>query len=104
MLYSGSDEFRDWAYHQRQTSDADVSVKELTAFRLTIEQITQSVAFHFGVNVDTIKSTERGKAIENLPRWVVKYLAQEVCSLKLREIAGHMGLKRAGVFQRPSES
>jgi chromosomal replication initiation ATPase DnaA len=37
-----------------------------------------------------------GKQSENLPRWVLMYLAQEVCGLKLRQIADYLGLARTG--------
>jgi len=94
--YLGSDEFRDWAYLQRQTTETDVTEKELRAFRPTIEQIAQSVADHFGVKVDTIQTAERGNNAENIPRWVAMHLAQGVCGLKLRRIADYMGLKRIG--------
>jgi chromosomal replication initiation ATPase DnaA len=33
---------------------------------------------------------------ENIPRWTVMYLAQEISGLKLREIAEYLGLKRTG--------
>jgi hypothetical protein len=94
MPYLGSEEFRDWAYQQRQSSDDGVSAKELKAFRPTIEQITKTVADHFCVDIDSIRASGRSKTVENVPRWVVMYLAQEDSGLKLREIADYMRLKR----------
>ena len=61
---------------------------------MSIEQISNTVADHFCVEIDSIKATGRGMRVKNVPRWVVMYLAQEIGGLKLREIADYMGLKR----------
>ena len=45
---------------------------------------------------DTITISRRGSVEDNIPRWVVMYLAQEMGGLKLREVAGYLGLKRTG--------
>ena len=94
--YLGSDAFRDWAYRQRQTDESELHRKTIQYFRPTIEQVTASVARHFKVDADGITKSQRGHVDENIPRWVVMYLAQESCGLKLREIADYLGLKRTG--------
>ncbi len=96
MPYLGSDEFRDWAYQQRKTDDANVSEIELRAFRPTIGQVTKAVTDQFDVDIDTIRDSQRGRVVENVPRWIVMHLAQDVCGLRLREIADYFGLKRTG--------
>ena len=94
--YLGSDAFRDWAYRQRQTDESELHRETIQYFRPTIEQVTASVARHFKVDADGITKSQRGHVDENIPRWVVMYLAQESCGLKLREIADYLGLKRTG--------
>lgn len=94
--YIGSDSFRDWIYLRRQGKDEEINQKTLQFLRPGIDQIAASVAGHFKVDLDVIKKSQRGRVDENIPRWVVMYLAQERCGLKLREIAGYFGLKRTG--------
>lgn len=94
--YLGSDAFRDWAYQQRQTDESELSRKTIQSFRPTIEQVIESVVRQFKVDADSITRSQRGRVDENIPRWVVMYLAQETCGLKLREVAHCLGLKRTG--------
>jgi REP element-mobilizing transposase RayT len=94
--YLGSDAFRDWAYRQRQTDESELDRKTIQSFRPPIEQVIDSVAKHFKVDADSITRSQRGRVNENIPRWIVTYLAQETCGLKLREIANYLGLKRTG--------
>jgi len=94
--YLGSDQFRDWVYQQRGVNDAEINRVDLQSFRPGIDQITESVARHFKVDADTITVSRRGIVNENIPRWVVMYLAQEMSGLKLRVIADYLGLKRTG--------
>ncbi len=94
--YLGSDSFRDWAFEQRRTDDKEISRETLQFFRPGVEQVAESIARHFGVELDTIKIGRRGILSENIPRWVTMYLAQEICGLKLCQIAEYLGLKRTG--------
>lgn len=96
MPYLGSDSFRDWAYQQRQADEDDLNRESVQFFRPGIGEIAETVAKSFKVDVDTIKKSQRGRVGENIPRWVVMYLAQELCGLKLREIADYLRLKRTG--------
>ncbi len=93
--YLGSDTFRDWIYKQRD-SEEEISRTTLQFFRPGIDQVTESVAKHFKVDFESIIISQRGKVNENIPRWVVMYMAQEMCGLKLQEIAEFLGLKRTG--------
>ena len=54
------------------------------------------VAKRFKVDSKTITISQRGRVDDNIPRWVVMYLAQEISGLKLREIAEELGLKHTG--------
>ena len=94
--YLGSDGFRDWAYRQRKTEDAEVSARSLQQFRPDISQVMDSVADCFGVEITSITESQRGRQKENIARWVVMYLGQELCGLKLRQIADQLGLIRTG--------
>lgn len=94
--YLGSDTFRDWAYGQRQTDESELSRKTIQSFRPDLDQVMDMVARHFKVNVDSITRCQRGRVDENIPRWVIMYLAREICGLKLQEIATCLGLKRTG--------
>ncbi|VAW88514.1 hypothetical protein MNBD_GAMMA17-658 [hydrothermal vent metagenome] len=96
MPYLGSDDFRDWAYQQRQTDDSEISRETSRHFRPTIEKITKLIAKSFKVDLASILSNRRGRVVNNIPRWVAMHLAQEVCGLKLSEIAEFFGLKRTG--------
>lgn len=94
--YLGSDAFRDWAYGQRQTDESELNRKTIQSFRPNFDQVMDTVARHFKVNVDSIIRPQRGRVGENIPRWVIMYLAQEICGLKLQEIATCLGFKRTG--------
>lgn len=94
--YLGSDKFRDWVYRQRKTDDKDISRKARKNFRPPIEAIIDLVSQQFSVERENIIQSKRGRVADNIPRWVVMYLAQNVCALTLREIAEIMGLKRTG--------
>jgi len=94
--YLGSDEFRAWAYQQRQTDDNEVSKSSLQQFRPNIDEVMKSVAKDFGVELLSLTESQRGRREDNVPRWVVMYLGQELCGLSLRQIADRLGLKRTG--------
>jgi len=94
--YLGSDEFRDWAYRHRQTDEMVVSKEVLKQFRPGLPEIATLIANHFGVDADTLTGNRRGLAEENIPRWVLMYVAQEVGGHKLRDIADLLELKRIG--------
>jgi len=94
--YLGSDEFRAWAYQQRQTDDNEVSKSSLQQFRPNIDEVMKSVAKGFGVELLSLTESQRGRREDNVPRWVVMYLGQELCGLSLRQIADRLGLKRTG--------
>ena len=94
--YLGSDEFRDWAYRRRQTDETVVSGDVLKRFRPDLPEIATLIANRFGVDVDTITKSQRGRGQENIPRWVFMYVAQELAGQKLREIADFLDLKRTG--------
>ncbi|MDT8452691.1 MAG: hypothetical protein RQ936_08115, partial [Gammaproteobacteria bacterium] len=88
--------FREWIYQQRHTDEDELGRETIRFFRPSIDELTESVARHFKVDPNTIKTGQRGRSNENIPRWLVMYLGQEICGLKLREIASYMGLKRTG--------
>ncbi|MCP4127152.1 MAG: hypothetical protein GY753_08835 [Gammaproteobacteria bacterium] len=94
--YLGSDSFRDWVYRLRQADDPEIDQKALKYFRPDIDQVTDSIARYFKVSRESIMISQRGRVEENIPRWMVMYLAQEICGLKLQEIADFLGLKRVG--------
>jgi len=58
--------------------------------------VAESVARHFNVELETIKISQEGRVDDNIPHWVVMYLAQEICGVKLSEITIYTGLKRTG--------
>ena len=94
--YLGSDKFRDWVYQHRHSDDVEIDQIALKQFRPDINQITETVARYFGVSRENIITSQRGRVAENLPRWLVMYLAQDICGLTLREIANFLQLKRTG--------
>jgi len=91
-----SDSFRDWIYQQRLTDEEELNRENVRAFRPAIDEVAESIARHFNVELETIKISEEGRVDENIPHWVVMYLAQEICGVKLNEIAIYMSLKRTG--------
>ncbi len=94
--YLGSEEFRDWAYRQRQTDVAAISGETIKQFKPSLDTMAASIAQHFGVEVDSITASRRGRVDENIPRWVLMYLARNVGGYTLRDIADSLGLKRTG--------
>jgi putative transposase len=94
--YLGSSGFRDWLHRQRLVDDTEITREADRFFRPDITQVSESVAQKFSVDIDTITTSRRGRVEDNIPRWLVMYLAQSLCGLKLREIAEYMGLKRTG--------
>jgi len=71
----GSEAFRDWAYQQCQNNDREISQEALRFFRPGIEELTEQVAKCFKVSPDTMTTSQRGRVGDNIPRWVVMYLA-----------------------------
>ncbi|MCF6219434.1 MAG: transposase [Gammaproteobacteria bacterium] len=94
--YLGSDEFRAWVYQQRITADEEVNQKILQQFRPDFDQVIKHILDEFSVDMSDIMGRQRGRREENIPRWVVMYLGQELCGLRLRQIADSLGLKRTG--------
>ena len=92
----GSNTFREWAFQQRKTDAKELNRETLQFFRPGIEQITETVARCFKVDPKTIINNQRERVNENIPRWVVMYIAQEKGGLKLCEIANYLELKRTG--------
>ncbi|HDH01093.1 MAG TPA: hypothetical protein ENG80_04725 [Nitrospirae bacterium] len=94
--YLGSELFRDWIYKQRATDELAIAKESLQFFRPGIDEIIESVAKAFKVSKDSIINNQRGRAHNNIPRWVSMTLAQECGGLKLVDIAAALGLKRTG--------
>lgn len=94
--YLGSEGFRKWVYRQRLIDEKEITHGVARFFRPDIIQVAESVAQKFSVDIDAIKFSKRGRVEDNIPRWLVMYLAQSLCGLKLREIANYLGLKRTG--------
>jgi len=94
--YLGSDGFRNWLHQQCLVDETELTREAVRFFRPDITQVIESVAQKFSVDIDTITTSRRGRVEDNIPRWLVMYLAQELCGLKLREIAVYLGLKRTG--------
>ena len=65
-------------------------------FRPNIDQVMETVLEVFAVDITSITGNQRGRREENIPRWVVMYLGQELCGLTLRQIADQMSLTRTG--------
>ncbi|PCI13005.1 MAG: hypothetical protein COB71_07225 [Thiotrichales bacterium] len=53
-----------------------------------------SVADCFGIEAASMTASQRGRQKENIARWVVMYLGQELCGLKLRQIADQLSFTR----------
>ncbi|MCP4237823.1 MAG: hypothetical protein GY770_30355 [Aestuariibacter sp.] len=94
--YLGSEKFRDWVNQQYRSEDPEIDQTALKQFRPDIKQISETVAQYFQVSPESIQTSKRGRVEENIPRWLVMYLAQEICGLKLREIADFLQLRRTG--------
>lgn len=96
MPYLGSDTFRNWVYRQRNTDETAISQAERACFRPDADEIVNQVASAFGVSKDSILRSRRGRAQNNIPRWVALYLCRDCGNLRLREMAEKFGLKRTG--------
>ena len=94
MPYLGSDDFRAWAYSQKQTDDESVSGREKSSFRPSMEKIIGKVAQAFNVTTQSVRVARRG--VQNVPRWVAMYLCQETGGHRLCDIAKTFGLNRTG--------
>lgn len=94
--YLGSDEFRQWAYAQRETDEMEITRQTRQHFRPGIAEIIESVAKQFKVSSESMLISQRGRVPNNIPRWVGMYMAQEYGAMTLKEIAGAFGLKRGG--------
>lgn len=73
-----------------------MSKSSLQQFRPGIDEVIKLVAKHFGVEPLSLTESQRGRQEDNVLRWVVMYLGQELCGLSLRKIADRLGLKRTG--------
>jgi len=93
MPYLGSDEFREWAYHQKSTQDNALSEKDKASFRPDMDKIINDAALIMGVTMDSILTGKRGKC--NVARWLAMYLCQEVGGHRLITIANKFNLKRS---------
>ena len=94
--YLGSQSFRDWAYKQRDTDELSVSKETLQLFRPGLDELIKKVVKEFKVSKESIIKSQRGRVVNNIPRWVTMYMAQQYGGLKLKEIADEFGLKRTG--------
>ena len=94
--YLGSESFREWAYQQRKTDELVLTKQIQKIFRPSVESIILKVSDHFNVSKKSITQSQRGRVKNNIPRWVSMYLAQEVATAKLKEIAEIFGLKSVG--------
>ena len=92
--YLGSDDFRAWAYSQRQTGDEAVSEQQKAFFRPSLGTIIEKVAQAFSVSTGSLTQASRG--VENVPRWAAMYLCQEAGGHRLADIAKTFGLTRTG--------
>jgi len=54
MPYLGSDSFRDWVYQHRLTDENQLSRETVRAFRPSIDEVAESVAEHFNVDLGSI--------------------------------------------------
>jgi len=61
-----------------------------------MDEIVKQAAKSFKVSELSILKSQRGRVQNNIPRWVVMYLSQEISSKKLNEIAKTFNLKRTG--------
>ncbi|WP_281400979.1 transposase [sulfur-oxidizing endosymbiont of Gigantopelta aegis] len=94
--FLGSESFREWAYQQRQTDEQELTKEIQKIFRPSIESIIIKTSEHFKVSKQSITQSQRGRVKNNIPRWVAMYLAQEIATAKLKEIAEKFGLKSVG--------
>jgi len=94
--YLGSAEFRAWIYSQRLTDEASISRKAFYDFRPSIDEIVENVANRFKTDPAAILKSERGRGINNIPRWVSMDISQNCGGHKLKDIASAFGLKRTG--------
>ena len=95
LIRSQSLLIRVWAYCQRVTGDASVSVESSIPFRPCVSEIVKQVVVVFKVSPESILEAARGGR-NNIPRWVVMHFCQELGGLGLRSIAQTLGLKRTG--------
>ena len=98
LPYLGSDSFRDWIYQQREAmlDDVDISKKDLSALRPSIDEIVERVADKFKVDQGDILAGGRLTAKANMARKAAMYLCQQRGDYKLKAIATAFGLKRYG--------
>jgi len=94
--YLGSQCFRDRVYKQSKTDELSVAKETHQLFRPRLDEIIKKVGKEFKVSRESIIKNQRGRVVNNIPRWVVLYMAQRYGGMKLKEIAEQLGLKRTG--------
>jgi len=57
------------------TDDEELNRETVRAFRPGIGEVAKLAARHFKVELAAIKISQSGRVDENIPRWVVMYLA-----------------------------
>lgn len=58
----------------------------------SINSIIDAVVKEFGIDINEIKKSRRGRGSENMPRWVALYLCRELSQSTLKVIAGEFGI------------
>ncbi|HEC11966.1 MAG TPA: hypothetical protein ENI80_01745 [Acidiferrobacteraceae bacterium] len=82
----GDKSFKDYAYSQAQSLDAEIDQKGLK-HPVPLLRIIQAVAAYYDLSINNLLVAKRGQGKKNVPRWVAMKLCQGVGGAKLLEIA-----------------
>ncbi len=82
----GDKVFKEYAYTQSQSLDAEIDKKGLKQ-PVALKEIITAVAVKYDVTKKEICVAKRGKGLKNIPRWIAMKLCQQVGGAKLTEIA-----------------
>ncbi len=96
MPYLGSEDFRSWAYEQRETIDSAVNRSDLQQFRPTVDEWIIRVSKSLKIEREDILRPSRGGLKAKVARDLCMYLCREEGGHKLVDIAEVFGFKRYG--------
>jgi len=92
----GDESFKKRLIKQKDKLKVNVELSQILSDRPAVDDIINSVAKAYKVNVNDIKERKTGRQTANMPRKVAIYLCQQYGDMTLNAIAHAFGLNHAG--------
>ena len=92
----GDEHFIEEINRKAVKENSEATYTEQKQIKITMDQINDLVGQVFGVTVEEIVTSRKGRGLKNQPRRVAMYLAQEIGDYRLNDIAKRFGLAHYG--------